>query len=69
MSWVPQIRCSCSELILKSVEDESKIRSKVLIINDLGVFAVCKGCNKEVKLPLQVDKDSINPPLFIKKYK
>lgn len=67
---LPQIRCSCSEIILKSTEEgESKIRSKVLVIKGESVFAVCKGCNAEVELPLKVDNEAANPPLFIKGYK
>lgn len=65
-----QIKCSCSEIVLKSVGDnESKIRSKILVIKGDEVFAVCKGCNKEVQVPLQLDRDVANPPLFIKDYK
>jgi hypothetical protein len=60
------IRCSCSEVVLKSSSYESKIRSKILVIKGDSVFAICKGCSKEVRLPLQVDKDVVNPPLFIK---
>lgn len=64
-----QIRCSCSEIVLKSMGLESKIRAKVLIIKDNQVFAVCKSCNHEVLVPLQVDTTAANPPLFIKNYK
>ena len=63
---IPQITCSCSEIVLKSVDGESKIRSKILVVKNDSVFAVCKGCNKEVKLPLVVDQSEVNPPLFIK---
>lgn len=62
------INCKCSEVVLKSHNGESKIRSKVLVIKDNSVYAVCKGCNQEVKLPLHVDENAANPPLFIKDY-
>lgn len=65
---LPQIRCSCTELVLKSVDGESKIRSKILVIKDNEVYAVCKGCNKEVRVPLRLDEEAANPPLFIKDY-
>lgn len=65
---LPTLRCSCSEIVLKSVDGESKIRSKILVIKGDSVYAICKGCNKEVKVPLQIDKDVVNPPLFIKDY-
>lgn len=62
-----QLRCPCNELILKSLEGEDmKIRSKVLIIKGDAVFAVCKGCSSEVRVPLKLDEELVNPPLFVK---
>ena len=65
---IPQITCGCSEIVLKSVGTETKIRSKILVIRDNCVYAICKGCNNEVRVPLCIDSDKVNPPLFIKKY-
>ena len=64
---LPQLRCQCNELILKSLDGENpKLRSKVLVIKGDSVFAVCKGCSAEVRVPLKLDEELINPPLFIK---
>lgn len=65
---LPQVRCSCSEIIVKSTGDTSKIRSKILIVRGEKVFSICKGCNSEVEVPLEVSKDALCPPLFIKNY-
>lgn len=61
------IRCQCSEIVLKSADGGSKIRSKILVIKGDSIFAICKGCSKEVRVPLRIDAEEINPPLFIKK--
>lgn len=64
---LPQVRCSCSELIVKSDGDRSKIRSKVLIVEDGKVYAICKGCNEAAEVPLQVDEEHVYQPIFVKK--
>lgn len=48
---------ACDTIILKSVGTELKVRSKVLVFKEGGAFAVCKGCNSEVPVPLRVDTD------------
>jgi hypothetical protein len=65
--------CSCGEVLVKSQEDTIKLRSKILIFRDGKAFAVCKGCNKEYPVPVQIDQllmkslvDS-RPHLFIKR--
>ena len=64
---IPQLKCKCNEIVLKSLDGEdSKIRSKVLVIKGTEVFAICKGCSSEVRVPLKLDEEFINPPLFIK---
>ncbi len=60
----------CTEVILKSVGNEIKIRGKLLVIRDGKAFSVCKGCGFEVEVPLLFDKSvlqSRNLPLFIEK--
>ena len=59
------ITCKCSEIIMKSDGQESKIRSKILIIRNGDVLAVCKGCGTEVNVPLQTA--SSGPPLILTK--
>ena len=59
-----QVTCQCSEIIMKSMSGVDKIRAKVVLVKDGGVFAVCKGCGVEVKVPLQ---KSPGPRLFTRK--
>lgn len=49
--------CTCGEVIVKSMSSETKVRSKVLVIRDGSAFAVCKGCDAEVRVPLNLDLD------------
>lgn len=62
----------CSDIIVKSLGGEVKIRGKVMIIKDNQCLVVCKGCNTEVPINLPVDQDaltkSLKPfPLYINK--
>ncbi len=50
----------CSEVILKSMGGESKIRSKVIVVRDDKVYAVCKGCDSEVQIPLSFNQNALN---------
>lgn len=51
------INCSCGEVIVKSLGTDTKIRAKILVFKDDSAFAVCKSCDSEVKVPLQLDSD------------
>jgi hypothetical protein len=63
-----EVVCACSEVIMKSVsESESKIRSKVLIVKESSVYAVCKSCGSEVEVPLKKALPSIGPRLILNK--
>jgi hypothetical protein len=67
------IICSCREVIAKSESGVMKIRSKVILVTDGGVAAVCKGCGKEVPMPLQKSAPEptltidVGPPLILSK--
>lgn len=39
---------------------ESKIRSKVIVVRDDKVYAVCKGCDSEVQIPLSFNQNALN---------
>lgn len=64
---------SCHEVVIKSIGTEIKIRAKVLLIRDGNTFAVCKGCNAELAVPLRFDLDlaksllQSGPRLYLKK--
>lgn len=47
----------CNTIILKSIGGELKIRSKVIVFKDSGAFAVCKGCDTEIPVPLAIDNN------------
>lgn len=53
------ISCNCGEVIVKSLNTDTKVRAKVLVFKDDGAFAVCKACNAEVKIPLRIDTDML----------
>lgn len=54
------INCSCGEVILKSLDTDTKVRgAKVIIFKDDQAYAVCKSCNSEVKIPLRIDEDML----------
>lgn len=53
------VYCTCGEVIVKSLLDDTKIRAKVLIMRGNAAFAVCKGCDQEVQVPLQLDNDML----------
>jgi hypothetical protein len=65
------LSCSkCDEVILKSMGGETKIRGKVITVKEGKVFAVCKGCNSEVQIPLSFDPKVLqnkNLPLLLNK--
>lgn len=63
---IPEVKCVCSELIIKSVNDESKIRAKIIVIKNDTVYAICKSCSQEVEIPLKVTESTVYPPLFVK---
>ena len=67
--------CSrCNDVVLKSFSNgELKLRSKVIVFNESGAFAVCKGCNTEIPIPITLDttlmkgiKDSKKLRLYVK---
>lgn len=45
----------CGEVVFKSMNDSTKLRSKVLVFRDEQAFAVCKGCNNEIPVPVVLD--------------
>jgi RNase P subunit RPR2 len=65
---------SCHEVVIKGVGSEVKVRAKVIIAREHGVFAVCKGCGVELQVPFRLDQDLAKslptvtgPRLYLKK--
>lgn len=45
----------CGDIIIKSTDDDVKVRSKVLVFKSNGTFAICKGCGEEIPVPVIID--------------
>lgn len=72
------LACSkCNEMIIKSVNGELKMRTKILLISeDKGARAVCKGCGEEIPIPVKLDTQMVkslarekSPPLYLRSFK
>lgn len=53
------ISCQCGEVIVKSLDSDTKIRAKIVVFRDTEAYAVCKSCNTEIKIPLRLDMDML----------
>ena len=71
------LACSkCHEMVVKSVDGEIKMRTKILLISEeKGARAVCKGCGEEIPIPIKMDVDMVkslakekSPPLYLRSF-
>ncbi len=46
----------CGEVIIKSIGDSTKIRAKILVVKSDQTYAICKGCDSEIPVPLRMDE-------------
>ncbi len=53
------ISCTCGEVIVKSLDADTKVRAKIVVFRDDQAYAVCKACSSEVKIPLRLDTDML----------
>ena len=66
------IFCTCGEVIVKSLDNDAKVRAKIILFREDQAYAVCKSCNTEVKIPLRLDTDMLKSlsskrvPLYVK---
>ena len=44
----------CNDSIIKSCNDEVKLRAKILKWNQDGMFAICKACGLEVPIEAEI---------------
>lgn len=58
---------NCGDVVVKSVDGSLKVRSKVLICKGSQSFAVCKGCNHEIPVPLKFDESMMKSIASTKK--
>jgi len=66
------LTCRCGEVIVKSVNEKTKIHNKVIVFSSGKAFAVCKSCGAENEVPMQLDKRELKeehrrPCLFLRK--
>lgn len=55
MKAIELLKCdACNEVIVKAYEGELKMRSKLLLWNKRGCYAVCKGCGKEIAIEPEI---------------
>lgn len=72
------LACSnCHEMLIKSVDGQLKLRSKIILISEETneARAVCKGCNTEIPIPLKIDTDMVkslakegSPKLYLRRF-
>jgi RNase P subunit RPR2 len=68
---------NCHEMVIKSVNGEIKMRTKILLLSEeKGARAVCKGCGEEIPIPVKLDVDIVkslakekSPPLYLRSFK
>jgi hypothetical protein len=60
-----QIVCACTEIVMKSQDGAVKLRSKIVIFKGEQGYAICKSCGVEVKIPVRLSEDALNPPLIL----
>lgn len=56
------------------MNEEVKVRAKVLLVRDDRTYAICKGCDSELEVPLVFDMNfaksmvnAVGPRLYLKK--
>ena len=65
------VLCKCGEVISKSFNGTTKVRSKVVIFKGSKCYVVCKGCGSELQVPIHIDRDEFskyglgNPKLLV----
>jgi hypothetical protein len=77
MSDAVFLACSkCHEMVIKSIDGEIKMRTKILLISEeKGARAVCKGCGDEIPIPVKLDVDMVkslaqerSPSLYLRSF-
>ncbi len=61
MTFNALVNCpKCSEVILKSLHGQVKLRAKIAVFEDGECLAICKGCNTEVAVPIMLDQEALS---------
>lgn len=60
-------KCNCGEILVKSqTSGDYRIRGKITLLKGGKIYSVCKGCNKEVELPMEAQVKTRDPKVFIR---
>ena len=49
----------CQQVLVKSIDGVTKVRAKILVFRDDQAYAVCKGCNRELPVPIKLDQTEL----------
>jgi hypothetical protein len=49
----------CDQVVVKSIDGITKVRAKILVFRDGNAYAVCKGCNRELQVPIKLDQSGL----------
>jgi ribosomal protein S27E len=60
----------CQQVLVKSIDGVTKVVNKILLFKGDQGYAVCKGCNREVLVPIKLDRGELllkskNPKLIL----
>lgn len=53
---------NCNSIIIKCNADYIKIMNKTVIFRNNKGFSVCKGCNREIEIPISINIKSLRKP-------
>lgn len=52
-----ELECpNCKDQMIKSYDGEAKLRMKLVVWNQDGMFAICKSCGKDVEIKPEIIK-------------
>ena len=62
--------CGCGEILMKSNNGTTRLRSKILIFKSGKAYAVCKKCGLELSVPVSLNERDLlsntrNPKLWV----
>ena len=52
--------CShCGDVVIKSMGDKLKIRTKILVVDEDSAYIVCRQCGTEIPIPATLDMNKM----------
>ena len=64
------LTCGCGEVLIKVGDGVTKVRNKMIVFKNNKCYAVCRGCGKEIDIPMTLNNAAITeenrrPKLFL----